>query len=234
MNKYLEKIAKEESSNLGLAAQGVTGAALASGAPSRLLGYHNVYHGTSKGVAEKIRAEGFDPSKGGSGAAGHSGSQGFIDQSKGKVHVSKHKYIARGFAAYTTDAEKLRQKGFSSSKVHSKASTSMMKGMFNPFSRKGEVIKSRISDNAWRNHFEKDPHMGGDKNTAATTSKKISTSSIVGHKDNKGISQFLNKKHLKNYYSQSSGKIRGLAGLGLGLSGAGLIGQAVYKKLNQD
>ena len=71
-NKYLEKIAEKAEKKQGIgraevAAGGglAVGGVLASGAPSRILGYHNVHHGTSKDLAKKIKRGGFDPSRGG-------------------------------------------------------------------------------------------------------------------------------------------------------------------------
>lgn len=61
MNKYLEKIAEETNPYL----QTAVGAGLLSMAPSRVLGYHPILHGTSKENAQRIRQEGLLTSKGG-------------------------------------------------------------------------------------------------------------------------------------------------------------------------
>ena len=174
--------------------------------------------------------EGFDPAKGGSGAASHSSNSDYVKNSSGKVHFTKDRNIARKFADYTQTAEELKAKGMSGASVHLRASAGFMKPNI-PFIGKGKVLKVRVSDNAWKD-FKPDQDMGGIKSTAATIDKKVSTSSIAGHSDSKGIKQFLNKKHLSKYYSTTSGKLRGLAGVALGLAGAGLAGKAVYNELN--
>ena len=65
----------------------------------RLLGYHKVFHGTSGAAAESIINEGLDPNWGGKGGAAEIADRGdFVEQSKGKVHFSKLRRVARGYA----------------------------------------------------------------------------------------------------------------------------------------
>jgi hypothetical protein len=257
MNKYLEKIAKNTEKNKNLKAGlevGAGGYALSQSA-DKVLGYHNLHHGTSKSNAENIMKEGFKPSAGGSGAAKHSGSSEFVDQSKGKVHFTKDKHTARFFAGYTEHAEANptpvsppRQKttfsglfddihdnldAIRKQRAHLEHISAGRSAELNPFSTQGKVLKARVSDKAYQ-EFEKDPHMGGSKSRASTTNKSVDPASIVGHEKNKGIKQFLNKRHLKDYYSTTKGKIRGGAGLVLGLGGVGLIGHAIQERLKND
>ena len=246
VNKYLEKIAEDKSIAVPAVEAGA-GGYLLSKAPSRMLGYHNLYHGTSKSRAEEIMKNGFDPNKGGTGAAGHSGYTHFKDQSAGKSHFTKNKGTARFFAGYTAYGDKVgrpipekappnehigsrlirelkNQKALS--EHHSKSTLEGVKAAIFPFMNKGKVIKARVSDSSWNNDFMNDPHMMGSKAGAATTTKKVSTNSI-----NAKVTSFLNKRHLRKYYSTDAGKLRGLRGLGLGVAGVGLAAHAGSKLL---
>ena len=70
-----------------------------------LLGYHKVYHGTSGRAAEAITREGLDPNWGGRGGAAENAERGdFVDNSKNKVHLTKLRRVARGYAD-TVDPE---------------------------------------------------------------------------------------------------------------------------------
>ena len=219
MNRYLEKIAeiaKKDKNNNHVASRLVeagAGAAIASKAPAAILGYHNLYHGTSNSTAEKIMKEGFKPSTGGSGASKHSSKAGFQDQSKGKVHFTKKKFLAKFFSGYTEHGE-------NNPKADHLVNTGKgLLNIINPFS-KGKVLKVRVSDKAYK-EFEVDPHMAGNKDIASTINKRVSPASIVGHKNNKGVKQFLSRRHLFEYYSDKAGKIRGLKGAATGLAGGG-------------
>lgn len=226
MNKYLEKIAedlKKKDSYSGIGAEAAAGGAAASMAPSRVLGYHTVYHGTSKPNAAEIKKHGFDPRKGGTGAAGHSHMEDYIEASQGKVHVTKFKPVANFFAGFTQHATE--RPTINPANKHSDKINRMVAGHKNMFTgRIGETVKARVSDMAWRKDFEPDPDMGLNKSTAATTEKKIGTKSI-----NRTRSSFANKEHLSKYLSDKAGKVRALKGVGLGIAGAGMLAHAVKR-----
>lgn len=89
-----KKISFETEKNLAAAALAIGGAA---GAPSRILGYHNVYHGT-KIPHGKIHKEGLRPSYGGTGASASPDNGDYAKtyqaRSSGRIHVTKSKFFA--------------------------------------------------------------------------------------------------------------------------------------------
>lgn len=99
-------MAKQKKPRILLPAYGtVMGASLIHKNAAGAVGLKTVYHGTSKANAESIKRKGLKPRFGGgdggaSVAHGKAGnySQHFIDTSKGKVHVSGEKGIAKFFA----------------------------------------------------------------------------------------------------------------------------------------
>lgn len=233
MNKYLEKIANstkkdEKPSWLRTGAELGIGALATKRVPSHLLGYHTVYHGTAKEHSSEIHKNGFDPNKGGSGAAGHSNKENFKENSKGKVHVTKRRDTARFFAGYTQHGVDNPAKGNAKDMFrHTNATEAGLKNMFT--GNNGEVIKARISDMAWHKDFEVDPDMGGLKSTAATTTKRIGVGSI-----NKERKAFANKSHLGKYYSSTRGKLRALGGVAYGIGGGALIAHAIHQRMKKD
>ena len=69
----------------------------------RLLGYHKVYHGTSGSAADSIQREGLDPNWGGKGGAAETAQNtdmgsGFVNNSHNKVHYTKLRRVAQGYA----------------------------------------------------------------------------------------------------------------------------------------
>lgn len=91
----MDKIDFEKEKVIGAAALALGGAA---GAPSRLLGYHTVYHGT-KVPHDKIRKEGLLPAFGGTGASGSTNNGVYANlykkRSTGRIHVTKSPFFAR-------------------------------------------------------------------------------------------------------------------------------------------
>lgn len=206
---------KETSGKAGLA--GAATAVLAGkGVAPRLLGYHNVYHGTTKPAAEAIRKHGFDPKKGGTGASaptvnkkGVHSNPDFFERSKGKIHTTKQRPIAHAYAAFTGIKHK----------------------------SKSEVIKARVTHQHFRN-MKGDPDMSpnGAKNIAATTHHKIPSSQIKGGAGDKGIKGVVTKKTLKKYYRSGSGlarAARGVALAGIAAKGAHTAYSAVKSKLEK-
>lgn len=240
-NKYLEKISStvdKKPSTGKVVAEGLVGGALLAKAPSRLLGYHNLYHGTSKPISEKIMKEGFDPKMGGTGSASVSGTADYVKNSSGKVHFSKSKGTARMFAGYKETSDKhipggrykKYTEGLGISEKHMEAMIGGYKNQLNPFGKAGRVLKTRVSHGEWEK-FERDPDMSG-KNTAATTTKRVLPKSIVGSKDHKGPLGFAKVDKLKKYYSSRSGAIRGASGAAIGIVGTGLLYHAIKSKMD--
>jgi hypothetical protein len=209
-NKYLEKIAEETSSRMkkDMAVEGLVGAGIASGASQRMLGYHTVYHGTTRNNAKLIREQGFDPKKGG-GANGASAvhpsqfsREAFTQRSQGKIHVTKKHGVAGMFAAFQM-ANRKEMPGF---------------------------VKARVSDKMWRS-FKADPDLSiiPDKDAGATTKHKISSKLVAGGKGSMGPLAFMKKKHLVQYYADNHNKVRALKGLGMLATGGALITHAAKR-----
>ena len=90
-----EKIAAEQEDDHSLA-KGI-GAVGAMGAGYKLFPMQTVYHGTSKGNADKILEEGLRPDKGGTGVDGTLAGD-YAKQSKGYVHATTRPLLARRYA----------------------------------------------------------------------------------------------------------------------------------------
>ena len=219
-NRYLEKISQEQD-EAGVSYKALGAGALAGKASvPRLLGYHKVYHGTSSETAKKILKEGFDPSKGGSGAAkGHSR---YESQSAGKIHVTKNPLIARMFAAFTDRGAPLTD------------GSQMQKAIVDSLKLRGGVVSARIPQSYWEG-MKPDPDMGGVKPAAATFHHKIEPKYVDRAVGVKNILPHLSPKHLSKYYKNHAG--RALTGLGLAAGGSALIASQVPKikaKINND
>jgi hypothetical protein len=219
MNKYLEKIAAATGDDKygNMALEGAVGAGLAKGAPQRLLGYHTVYHGTSKANAEAIRKEGFKTKHGG-GAHGASSAhpsktsqEVFTERSKGKIHVTKNPFVAGQFAGFQA-ARRNTQPG---------------------------MVKARVSDKMWKSFKRDDDVAGtfGSKDTAATTTHDIKPQFVAGGKGSKGAFAFLKKRHLESYYGNSAGRTRAGKGAAMLVGGGALLAHALsraHSKLKDD
>lgn len=219
MNKYLEKIAAAASDDKygNMALEGAVGAGLAKGAPQRLLGYHTVYHGTSKTNAEAIRKEGFKTKYGGgeNGASqahpSKTSKEVFSERSKGKIHVSKNPFVAGQFAGFQA-ARRSTQPG---------------------------MVKARVSDKMWKS-FQRDDDVAGkfgSKDTAATTTHNIGSQFVAGGKNSKGAFAFLKKRHLEGYYGSASGRARAGKGAAMLVGGGTLLAHALtraHSKLKDD
>lgn len=215
INKYLEKIAKDrddkEVSPVTLGA----GLYAAKASVPRLLGYHKVYHGTSNEKAKQILAQGFDPSKGGSGAA--KGHGRFERQSADKIHVTKNPVTARMFAAFTEEGKPLTR------------GDQMNKALLDSLRLRGSMLQARVPDSYW-SAMKPDPDMGNVKPAAATFHHKIEPKYVGGAGSVKSIAPHLSAKHLLKYYKGNAG--RALSGLGLAAVGTGLVGSQVPRIQN--
>jgi hypothetical protein len=106
IEKGKQKLAQEETHPA--AAAGMVGAgglaALGPGTRGRLLGYQRVYHGTTEPAARQIGESGLLASKGSTGATTASGmgssADPFFTETRGKVHVTPRKNVARLYANY--------------------------------------------------------------------------------------------------------------------------------------
>lgn len=213
-NKYLEKIAKEQTKDeVGLVPLGA-GLLAAKASVPRLLGYHKVYHGTSVEKANKILREGFDPARGGSGAA--KGHRGFERQSAGKVHVTKSPIISRMFAAFTERGEPLTSQ------------KQMKQALKDSLVFKGKTLTARIPESYW-NAMRPDPDMGSVKDTAATFHHKIDPKYVSRAGGVGGVLPHLSPRHLLKYYKANPK--RALTGLGLAAGGSALAGTQLSKLL---
>ncbi len=203
-NKYLEKIAEmSRGEHAGMAAgAAVTAAGLAHQSAGPLMGYHTVYHGTSKKNADSIRKTGLDPKRGGQegGSAHKIGSEAYKKQSAGKVHVTKAPHIAEYFANF--QAKPLNAKPL------------------NP--HKGEVLKARVSHDQYQ-RMKVDQDVSPIKAIAATTKEKIHPHQIKGGAGYTGAKEFAHPSKLKGYLKSTSGKKRALMGAGMAV-GSVLMG----------
>jgi hypothetical protein len=234
-NKYLDKTVelqkeaaeKKDSNKLALTAT-AAGGSLVYSSTENLLGYHKVHHGTTKDIAKNIQTEGFDPKKGGTGAA--SLHPEMVRESAGKIHVTKNKVLAHLYGS------KIMHRGHPLGKGFDNSFNGVAKDVMN-----SKVVSARIPHSVYEG-FDSDKHHGGNsldpknevhKATAATTTKKIPSTFIEGGKGSKGILNFVHKNHLKNYYGSKAGKIRGLKGLGMAAAGSALLGVAAKKFMDK-
>ena len=197
-------------------------AALASGVPSRMLGYHNIYHGTSKANAESIKKEGLNPKRGGFGGAGDALSESkprmaadYISKSKGQVHFSKSKRMANMFAGFVGSTNKGEAK-------QSEAIRAFFTGR-----HKGHTHNAIISDAHYRG-AKIDTDASPIKHMAAKTHHGIRPEQIKDSPLYKGIKTVVNKNTLKRYYGSSAGRWRAARGLLLAGAAAKAAGFA-YK-----
>ena len=197
------------------AAGGFVAGRLAKSAPSRLLGYHNVYHGTSKANAENIKKEGLNPKRGGIGGASDVLSQHkpdmasrYKDSSKGQVHFSKSKRMANMFSGF------IGSTGHDSMTKQHDSIRAFFTGR-----HKGRTLSAVMSDSHYRS-AKTDYDAGPVKYVAAKTHHGIKPEQIKESPSYKGIRSVVNKNTLRKYYSDSIGRKR--AGTGLALAAAAL------------
>ena len=195
-------------------------AALASGVPSRMLGYHNIYHGTSKANAESIKKEGLNPKRGGFGGAGDALSESkprmaadYISKSKGQVHFSKSKRMANMFAGFVGSTNKGEAK-------QSEAIRAFFTGR-----HKGHTHNAIISDAHYRG-AKIDKDASPIKHMAAKTHHGIRPEQIKDSPLYKGIKTVVNKNTVKRYYQSSAGRWRAARGLLLAGAAARAAGYA--------
>lgn len=243
-NPYLEKIAsKNESSGrgpTGEVVEGLVGAYTASHAPSRLLGYHTVYHGTpSAKAAKNIKQNGLRRSYGGTaGSKVGAGSvqDTFVNEAKKHVYVTKDPLIAATFAG--DSAKHINTHGIYSGEAAHAALKQYVTG-------EGKVLKARIPHNVWEKRFEMDPD-SFDFNTrfstpketlkrsAARSKKDIPSHLFAGGKGSRGPLTFLKANHLRKYYASAGGRARGGKGAALGLAGTALMGHAALSNYSRN
>lgn len=239
--KNMIKEAAEEKRTKTTAAKeiavGAYGLSHVAKAPSKLLGYHNMYHGTSKENAKSILKNGLNKSKGGSRGAkvsigGEDSLNEFVNTAKKHVYMTKNKFIGRTFAG--DSAKHINTYGVNSTK----GTIETLKDGF----KNGKVLKARVSHGTWEKGFKMDPdsfplHMrmfteeSKLKPIAARSKHNISSKSFVGGKGAHGLKAFVTKKNLRRYYSTASGKARGKLGAFQLAAGAALTaGAAMHNK----
>ena len=236
MNIFLEKIAEKQPRQVkeqaGEAMLMTGGAFLAKQAPSHLLGYHKVYHGTpSAAAARSIKEKGLRKSYGGTAGSvvgTDSERRFYTSQAKEHVYVTKDPTVAARFAG--DSAKHLATYGGGNSAAGKAAIKQYLTG-------EGKVLKARVPHRMWEKNMEMDPDsfdfvtrsLNSEdklKATAARSKKDIHSKYFKGGAGNYkgygyGIKSYLNKTHLKDYYNSASGKARGLRGAGLLAGGIG-------------
>lgn len=240
-NDYLDKSAAEKKlRNRFTGTAEIAGAAYGVGhlrdAPSKLLGYHTMYHGTSKENAKSILKNGLNKSKGGTRGSNVSGfgadvNKKFVDESKKHVYMTKSKFVGRTFAG--DSAKHIDKHG-----VTAKGTLETLKDGF----KNGKVLKARVSHNTYTKGFQMDPDsfdhfteaMTSEeklKHIAARSKHNVGSQFFSGGKGNKGILGFASKNHLRKYYASKSGKIRALQGVAQLAGGPALVaGMALHNK----
>lgn len=205
------------------AAAGATVAYKASkGVAPRLLGYHNVYHGSSKENVASILKNGLSPKYGGIGGAtdlamGHKPDvhRHFKENSAGQVHFTKQKRMADMFSG-----------AVGSKRVGNDKAKDAIKGFFTGI-HNGHTHKAVMSDSHYRSS-KVDTDASPFKSMAAKTHHGIKPEQIKGSETYKGIRGVVNKNTLRRYYA-GAGKAR--AGRGLALAGlTALAGKYAYNK----
>lgn len=208
----------EETSKATEAAKAAVGATVAynagKGVPSRILGYHKIYHGSSKENVDSIRKSGLDPKRGGiDGATDRTMrhkpdlSRYYKENSAGQVHFTKQKRMADMFS------------GFIGSKRADKDKTKDGIKAFFTGIHDGHTHSALMSDSHYRS-AKVDKDASPFKNMAAKTHHAIKPEQIKGSESYKGIRGVVNKNTLRKYYA-GAGKAR--AGRGLALAGAALL-----------
>ena len=89
-------------------ATGLVGAGMIYASKDRVLGQKTLYHGTSSKNWGNIENEGLKVSKGGNGASSLINNKGYIDDSKGKVHLTGRKTKARMYAGLDKAMESVK------------------------------------------------------------------------------------------------------------------------------
>lgn len=227
MNRYLEKIAKDTGKKIKEGASVSAGAYLVSKAPEKVLGYHTLYHGTSKGAADKIKKNGFDPKRGGKGQAAFSSE--YAKNSEGKVHFTKNKILAKMYAG--NPSEKIRVERAK------EGGGNPLKAMWGAYKdhKSGAVLKTRVSESMYSKfEVDRDSSPGAPKeldslmkDRASTTNKKVGAEFVSGSTKDTGIRKFLTKNHLRRTYAMASGRKRAVVGALQAATGVALGSAAI-------
>lgn len=224
---FLEKVAQEKEgpSKLGIGVEAVAGVGLAHKSSDKLLGYHKLYHGTTKANAASIKTKGFDPSYGGTGNA--TAHERFVANSKGHTHFSKSKVMPELYASKIGDHFQEFVSPFGPSR---KTLEQIAKNR-----KDGEVLTTRIPDYHYKK-FAPDrdsvSSLAADdiaRDVASKTTRRINPKYISGGAGSKGIGTFMNAKHMKTYLSRASGRNRFLKGLAIAGAGAAAVTHAGFQ-----
>lgn len=223
-NKYLEKIAETSPDNKRSKTNTVLRTAVAgiglnearkslSEIPGKMLGYHTIYHGTSRESASKIKETGFDPSKGGTAGSKY-GFANHAENSRGYTHFSKDKGQPRTFA-HIAETKKMIDP---TSKEGLKATIKASLGFGG-----GEVLKTKVPHSVYEK-AEVDLDSLNPFQPALHPEKQKALAFKIKDRIPHGVSssKFLNKEHLRSYYS-NGGKARALSSVkNLGVAGVGI------------
>lgn len=253
LSEAMERYASDKEDNgsvaVELGAAGAGGVGLAN-AKDMLTGRKTLYHGTAVDSAKSIKANGFVPSDGVSGASGLSNAQEYIDQSKGKTHFTSASPLAKYFAGYVgqgkhdqaIETRKNLMAGYEMEQAVNPNNTKWLdetKGKIDALdanmehlkkSRKGEVLKVNVPYATYAN-MEADPHIIGDtalphamggRLLASTTPDAIESKYVKGAADALTFKQQMaeSAQHFPDYIKNHPGRF----GTGLALLGGGVGG----------
>lgn len=190
-------------------------------------GQERLYHGTSAQNWNTIKEEGLRADRGGIGGASEAvGSSGFVDHSKGRVHVTKKRMVANAFAGYASS------KDIPGAEPHTEA----LKGIFG--NHAGKRVKMYMNYGKWDKDFEFDPDCVGDKyfkDCAARGKVNINPDEIVGSSAPLRAKLTRAIKYFPEYAKAYPKRLAG--GIGLTAGGAAALGYAArdsYKQLNKE
>lgn len=214
----LVKLAKDEHAGKKSLAAGAAASVLAGMAPSRILGYHNAYHGTAERKnANSIREKGLKKSKGGTGVSAAddirrtAGTTDNKSRSRGKIYMSKNPVVAKHYTQkfFQTDSKNV---------IHAKI----------PHSQFHKAVHDKLVQKL--NKEQGLPHSDkAIKNVAFMSDKSVPPTQIVGSSKYKGVKQYATKKNLSHYLKTPGGKTRFASGIASALGSAGLAGYALKK-----
>lgn len=208
---------RDEEKGLGTYAVGAggiyAGGRLGYRAAPMVLGKQRFYHGTSKSNAARISEEGLRSEYGGiNGSSAHVGSDQYIKNSTGKVHVSQSRRIASGFATLNGISK--------DASLHDKRAA-LNRGFLTRRANGGAVISGHMPYGQFKSAFEVDPDMripNSKIQVAFRTTQNIGKENIGRGSLLRGVSA----RSVADYARKHPGRF----GMGLGIGALGAAGIA--------
>lgn len=236
-------------------AAGIGSVLAARSAIPRIMGYKDVYHGTTNDAAEKIRQQGLDPNFGGTegGIANtfktQRNAQGPVKLSKGHIYVSPNKTIAQQNAniAQSKNTILATQKG---SVIHAQIPYQKFAKAFEADPEYVLSLKPELMQKLQRMALEKDgaekvsqelqriaPELSKSKAgkitkhiMAARSKEGIAAKDIIGGKGSSFLSRSKDKlRNLPGYIKNHPGRFAAGAGLA---AGSAYLAKKAYDKIN--